>query len=320
MHSCKIADWCLRHPQKPKQYEHEFGVCVVVSYGRMHQDQMTSMIEWFEFHRLLGVTEFNIYNASLRLDRTMRQVFNYYEKANLLNVVQHPAPFRSESRNECANDARDNSRDKNGDDVYEDAKNASYTGVSCDDAHKLLVYSSLNDCLYRNIYRYENLITIDVDEIIIPVTFHNYSQLIDYYIDSNNSHQLEHSLKFQSRSYYIKDYAVDANQPENLPSMRHRVYSYDKSRPKMLHNPRLCTLMFQHACIHTRHVKVPMDDVASVHHYRATCASGDAAKPRVKQRCRQQAESTSVDDNVLMFKHRLSTRVQRAHSDIQHLL
>jgi hypothetical protein len=36
----------------------------------------------------------------------------------------------------------------------------------------------LNDCLYRNLYKYEYLAIFDIDEIIVPQNAYNWSQLI----------------------------------------------------------------------------------------------------------------------------------------------
>ncbi len=36
----------------------------------------------------------------------------------------------------------------------------------------------LNDCLYRNLYKYEYLAVIDIDEIIVPKNAYNWSQMI----------------------------------------------------------------------------------------------------------------------------------------------
>ena len=50
----------------------------------------------------------------------------------------------------------------------------SYNGV------KLSSPSSLNDCLLANVYRYQFLVVIDFDEIIVPRMHRNYSTMLDY--------------------------------------------------------------------------------------------------------------------------------------------
>ncbi len=36
----------------------------------------------------------------------------------------------------------------------------------------------LNDCLYRNLYKYKYLVNFDIDEVIIPKNSYNWSELI----------------------------------------------------------------------------------------------------------------------------------------------
>ncbi len=38
--------------------------------------------------------------------------------------------------------------------------------------------AELNDCLYRNLYKYEYLGVFDIDEIIVPKNAYNWSQMI----------------------------------------------------------------------------------------------------------------------------------------------
>ena len=45
-------------------YEHEFGVCVAISFGEL---DYSTFVEWMEFHRMFGVTEFTIYNGTLSI-------------------------------------------------------------------------------------------------------------------------------------------------------------------------------------------------------------------------------------------------------------
>ncbi len=51
-----------------------------------------------------------------------------------------------------------------------------------------------NDCLYRNLYNYEYLAIIDIDEIIVPVNAYNWSELIEeikvYFKAKSTSYEL----------------------------------------------------------------------------------------------------------------------------------
>ena len=291
----------IQYPRKPHTLEHDFGVCVVVSYGYMNRNNMTSLVEWFEFNRLLGVTEFNVYNASLQLDKTMRKVFDFYEAENVLRVFSHSTPPFS-------------------------------SPVTQGDAHRLLFYSSLGDCLYRNMYRYKYLVTIDFDEIIVPTALRSYAQLMASFCGKNQSNPRHHcSLRFLSRAYFKEYGAAMTSHPEALntnrqaaslvPAMRYRSYSLDPGRPKAIHNPRHCVLMSQHRCRAQGRLRdVHSDDVASVHHYRDSCLmphTGKSVSSVTRRSCAKQAKNTRVDSDILRFQQDLSDRVKRVYSALQ---
>ena len=279
----------IYYPQKPQKYAHEFGVCVVVSYGRMvGQDKLTSMIEWFEFNRLLGVTEFNIYNASLEIDSAMKRLFEYYVNKSVLHVRKHATPFDKETS----------------------------------DGHRLLFYSSLGDCLYRNMYRYKYVITIDFDEIIVPVRMRSYRQLLQEYENSTGHVPLRRSLRFKTHSYY-KDQTPDLAQPSRLPSLQYRQHWFDPLRIKSMHNPRLCTnYMLQHFCSPNRALPILSETVASVHHYRVNCMQSHFQSTkdpgeRVRSMCQKHLNTTAlIDDDILLFKSDLLKRVNLVYTEL----
>ena len=64
----------ILQPEKPSVFAHEFGVCVSSSFGTLRNNNVTWMTEWFEFHKLLGVTEIHIYNVTLRAEPQMQRL------------------------------------------------------------------------------------------------------------------------------------------------------------------------------------------------------------------------------------------------------
>ena len=241
------------------------------------------MIEWFEFNRLLGVTEFNIYDANLQIDDAMKAVFKYYKHQRILRYVSHPTPFPNVPESHC-----------------------------------LLFFTSLGDCLYRNMYRYKYIIAIDFDEIIVPVKMRSYKELLQHYENSTHHNPLKLSLQFDSHGYY-KDQIPDLTQPRRLPSMQYRRHSFDQLRPKLIHNPRLCHYMVQHFCYPKKSKPVNRRSVASVHHYKSYCLephTGTDPGPAVRKQCRKQQNATSVDEAVLMFKDELLQRVDLVYSQL----
>ena len=270
------------YPQQPATFEHDFGVCVVAQFGFISNAALNSLVEWFEFNRLLGVGEFNIYDGQLVLDNKIAQLFSYYTDLDVLKVHKQPPPFNNTPQAESV---------------------------------RLLVYTSLNDCLYRNMFRYRYLVPIDLDEIIVPTTAPTLLALMQSIDGYPNV-----SVTFNSRNYF-KDYPRDVTQPDLLPTMQHRNFSANKMvvRPKVIHNPRLCPLVTQHKC-HSddRRVKVFNKNKAKVHHYRTTCVSHDHNNHRKwsAERCAELAAAQHTDDDVLRFKDELLKRVQIVHKQL----
>ena len=52
--------------------EHLFGACVAISFGTV---PVPVFVEWIELNRMLGVSEFNVYDAGMV---NMSNVFKYY--------------------------------------------------------------------------------------------------------------------------------------------------------------------------------------------------------------------------------------------------
>jgi len=101
-----------------------FGVCVANGFGGTPTDEF---VEWMELLLLYGVSEVNIYDTHFV---NMTNVFNHYISREVLTVrkVPHPLPWLDNKR------------------WYDKVRN--------------LRSVSLNDCMLRNMYRYQYLIVI----------------------------------------------------------------------------------------------------------------------------------------------------------------
>ena len=64
----------------------EFGVCVAIAFGNIPTPMF---VEWIELTWMLGVREFNVYDAGMV---NMSAVFDYYTRRGWLKVHQMPPP------------------------------------------------------------------------------------------------------------------------------------------------------------------------------------------------------------------------------------
>jgi hypothetical protein len=68
------------------RWQHEFSVCVAVSFGSLPPDEV---IEWVEANRMFGVTKFNIYDAKINDSRTL-DVLKFYVRLGLVEINELP--------------------------------------------------------------------------------------------------------------------------------------------------------------------------------------------------------------------------------------
>ena len=128
-------------PEKPKR-PMAFGHCMSVAYW--HQNPYR-VVEWMELHRMWGVEEVTIYNSSLH--PAAARVYRHYADKGFVDLRQAPCAFPAHP----------------------------------DDEEAILLNMSpvLNDCMYRNMYRYRRLVVTDIDEMIVPRIHANYTTMLE---------------------------------------------------------------------------------------------------------------------------------------------
>lgn len=259
-------------------WQHEFGMCVMISYGTLTDTEADWMIEWFEFNKLMGVTEINIYNGTLQLEPRVSRIFEYYRQSGLLKVTHQPPPLQT------------------------------YPPDEYKMAAKLATRSALNECLYRNMYRHHYTLVVDMDEIIVPKKHDNYTQLMK---PLRNTGYNNTSLLFKSSAFYM-DYPADDT--KFLRSMRYRFRQpADTKRPKSILNPRRCLFAFAHHCLQSVHGSPRRRRVsptlAVVHHYRKSCYSDNNPDYWSRARCERLAARKRRNYNMVRFKDSLLDKV-----------
>lgn len=284
-------------------FAHEFGMCVAIAFGKSINDQW--LIEWFELHAILGVTEINVYNATLNLSAATNDVLAFYQRTGLLRVFQMPPPV-------------------NGTDI---------------DAVKLASPASLNDCLMRNMYRYRHTVVVDFDEVILPRIHLTYSDLV---LALNRVHRLNdtyYSYAFRN-AFFLLDFPtvppiIKDLRGHDRPSDREVIEGREKGNDlflvrqrgrapvsrflysaKSFVNPRNCLSVFNHYCYvpfsanetlsNAPRVVDVHQSFAQVHHYRLC--------NRDKMPCSNMLSAPERDDAILAFSDKLSQRVQHVRS------
>ena len=263
-------------------FRHRFGVCVPIAYGSIPTE---AFVEWIEFNRMFGVTEFTIYDA--QLSPSMAPVFDYYKRLDVLRIYKMPPAidFRS------------------------------YRSV------KINSPGSLTDCMMRNMYDYEYVVTLDFDEIIVPRLHDNYTATLERVDQDYKLTQPFHTYTFRN-AYFFEEFGPDVTQSHLLRTARYRrraPISIFGFAPKSFVNPRRCLALFNHYCLlrfpaSGRDSWIFLDvssKVATSHHYRR-CTFGSKT-------CSGYFKEVTVDDTALRFVDTLRPRVEGVLRDLRML-
>lgn len=262
----------VNRPIRALQWQHEFGVCIESSFGSFRPEIIS---EWIEAYSLFGVTQINIYNASL--DSSLDRIIEHYVRSGVVVLRQLPPSV---------------------DDYSEE-------GI------RLSSPTSLNDCMMRNMYSDRFVVVVDFDEIIVPRNHSRYSELIAFLDATLNRTESQHTYSFRN-AYFFLYFPDDDAQPEYLRTMRkrHRAPANEfLFGAKSFVDPRRCLSVFNHYCwVNFPGIETPVDvpdSLGLVHHYRYKC-------PLSTEECRSYDAKKVSDDTMLRFKSVLDSRVSAA--------
>ena len=155
----------------------DIGVCVKPLWS--NYNNTLALIEFIEFNKLVGVSKFIFYNESIS-DEVSRVLQYYMDIEKIVSIVPWNLPSK----------------------------------IEIDYIPNRGVLSSLNDCIYRNMNNFGYLMTIDIDEFIVP-HMHNSIQEMLKYLDSTKLNHME----FHYSMYKPKDTTqseVDLKQERKL--------------------------------------------------------------------------------------------------------
>ena len=231
---------------------------------------------------ILGVREINIYYVNM--NETVLKPFRYYERKGQMTVSYIPAVPKYEK---------------------------TFAG------NQLSSSLALNDCMYKNMYRYKWIVGVDYDEVILPNIVQNYSTLLRNIDISGRKY--DSSLKSYSfrNAYFWVSCGGELKEPKHSYMMRYvrrDPVSRSMSGPKTILSPLTCVSLFPHYCLHRigkprRHftIQVPLK-LATSHHYRVTYN---------KQNCENLKENGKEDWALLQWKTQLKDRFETIINELK---
>ena len=278
--SYKLA---ISYPEAPATPEHEFGICISVSHGMLTDNNVHGLIEWFEFYKMFGVTEINIYNGTLWMEPRSERVLKHYIDSGLLKLhdLNPPMPFKRSEQYFASLSVR---------------------------------LIGLHDCLYRALNRYRFMIVVDLDEILVPYKHKNYHDLMMFIQKKHRVNLMKRNPNF-SPKYFYRVLPRYKNESSLSVALQYRNAARIRmATPKSIYNPRACHDLNEHWCMPRPRWTVPVK-LGTVHHYRHKCNNVNQG-PLKFVNCSRIAETCKRDDSILRYKDSILQRVTSVHQKL----
>jgi len=297
-HTCDVATNNLRVLyNKPENDEKEkFAVCVK-GLDFPEDDLSVKLVEWIELLSALGADKIFFYNLDVHPNIT--KVLDYYSKQGTIDVTpltlagyqpNLPMVQHMYLQNKLVNKRQ----------------------------NELIPY---NDCLYRNIYRYEYIALLDIDEVIVPIKHQNWADMMENVLDEASKVKNMTRASWNFRNVYFMDDMLEANEKENFTDippfmhmMQHVYRSANYTKPgqyvKCFHNPEKVLILHNHfplGCLGGVCTSYPVNmETGHLQHYRKDCVN------TLRKSCKEHFKSKSVKDaTVWRWKDPVISRTSR---------
>jgi len=287
-HKCDTATSNLRVIyNKPPEGEKKkkFAVCVK-GLDFPEDDLSVRLIEWIELLTTLGADKVFLYN--LEVHPNVTRVLDYYTKQGKVDVTPISLPGYQPNLPVLQH-------------LYLKSK------LNNKRQNELIPY---NDCLYRNIYRYEYIALLDIDEVIMPIKHDNWADMMEEAVAASLKVKNETRASWNFRNIYFMDEMTDQHEgvgnkfkdiPSYLHMMQHVYRSANYTKPgqyvKCFHNPERALILHNHfplGCLGGVCTSYPVDTgTAHLQHYRADCVN------TLKKSCKDDFKSVSVKDTTI---------------------
>ena len=200
----------IMFPENPGFFSHEFAICVPITFWYVDPYRI---VEWIEMNRLFGVTEINVYACNVS-EITMA-ILRYFQQDGILKLHNVPPAKNGHTRN----------------------------GV------KLASPISINDCMWKNMYRYRYVLILDLDEIIVPNLHTKYKDMLEF-ID-----KIYNSVNYKSYSFRNAYFWVGCLSPAKTITSYMKTFTAREDPSeygisvKSILDPRRCLSAFNHRCL-----------------------------------------------------------------------
>ncbi|KAK7081651.1 hypothetical protein SK128_021715 [Halocaridina rubra] len=276
-----------------------FAVCVK-GIDFIYSDHSVRVVEWLELLALLGADK--VYINILGAHPNYTKVLEYYEKKGFVETMKTSLP---------------------GDQPSAPSLIHLYHQVNFLNQYQNELIP-LNDCFYRNIYRYKFVALIDIDEVLTPKGHDNWISLLNKLDSAALSEDGSKYASFYFRNIYFLDDMQKKNDyfediPEYMHILQHVHRSFNYTAPmdyvKGFHNTNLVLTLHNHLpfeCLNWGGCLLYPINITDGHmqHYRSDCA------PELTKVCYLYRANTVLDTTLLKYKKDLISNTTHALKQI----
>merc|ERR1719264_2519556 len=178
---------------KPAEGEQKkkFAVCVK-GLDFPDDDLSVRLIEWIELLTTLGADKIFLYN--LEVHPNVTKVLEHYTSQGKVDVTPISLPGHQPNLPVLQH-------------MYLKSK------LNNKRQNELIPY---NDCLYRNMYRYEYVALLDIDEVIMPIKHNNWAEMMDEVVKASLKVKNETRASWNFRNVYFMDEMTDLHEPQHF--------------------------------------------------------------------------------------------------------
>ncbi|KAJ8309926.1 hypothetical protein KUTeg_011791 [Tegillarca granosa] len=228
--------WIQRHTQIKQQikiqHKGNFGMCLPPLFGDI---SLSLLIQFIELSKILGATHFTFYKHNI--SETVEKILSYYQNLGEVEVVNWKLPPEVSER-----------------EIW-------YHG-------QIL---AIQDCLYRNMARFEYLIFVDIDEFIIPKNEMTWIEMLNFNTNNNNKLELIAGYSFKS-AFFDPKQIPDMSQQLTFLQLLQRNVIYSTLRTKLIVRPQMVFEMGIHHASKLLNMNFTVleikPEIAIIHHYR----------------------------------------------------
>ncbi|KAG4078302.1 hypothetical protein HA402_013012 [Bradysia odoriphaga] len=267
-----------------------FAVCVK-GLDFLYDDLSVRLVEWIELLRILGAEK--IYFYELHVHPNISKILRHYENEGMVQVTPLTLPGGQPN-----------------------VPGFQHLYLKKNTIHKrqneIIPY---NDCLYKNLYLYDFIALLDIDEVIMPKYDMNWHDLMKRVLPKSKK-----LLNETYQSYNVRNvYFLDVHQQEHgwykdIPKYLHMLqhvhraqnYTKPKQYVKCFHNTEEVLTLHNHfpvSCLGGVCQSFPVStDDAQMHHYRASCVK------TLEESCGMYRDYSIKDTSIWRFKDQLISR------------